>query len=60
MQSPEKDAVISNIQGLQESLRGLVARLTAAKTSYEQLKSENQILVKYIQNLKSTTAELKK
>jgi len=49
----QREKLTSNIVELQENLRELLVRLSNAKKSYDQLHKENQILVKYIQNLKN-------
>ncbi|KNE68518.1 hypothetical protein AMAG_19737 [Allomyces macrogynus ATCC 38327] len=47
-----RDALISEVMMLQENVKELLARLDTVKTQYESSRSENEMLQKYIQNLK--------
>ncbi|KAL7753987.1 hypothetical protein RI367_000920 [Sorochytrium milnesiophthora] len=57
--SVDKDLLISQIMSSQENVKELLQRLNKVRSAYDTLQSENEMLVKYIQNLRSTTADLK-
>ncbi|KAJ3079839.1 hypothetical protein HK102_003475 [Quaeritorhiza haematococci] len=58
-EDPEKDALVSQIAQLQETLRPLVRRVESAKHAFNQQEAENQILRKYIANLMKATNSMK-
>ena len=57
--SPEKEALISRIIELQSTLQDLSQRVNSVKEENSRLKTENQVLNQYIENLMVTSGIFK-
>ena len=59
LMSPEKEALISRIIELQSTLQDLSQRVNSVKEENSRLKTENQVLNQYIENLMVTSGIFK-
>ena len=59
LMTPEKEALISRIIELQSTLQDLSQRVNTVKEENSRLKTENQVLNQYIENLMVTSGIFK-